>query len=182
MLARQARALHPAGRASFTSTSLCFAQQAKAPVVTESEIILPWNNGPSSKFHHIWLRDHCHCAQCFHPVTKQRLLDTFSIPPHLKPVETQSKHDGLHVQCNLLLNESNIGHDMHQSVYPWDWLLKHSYNPSLAQNPESDLKKELWSSKDMQSAPSVSFHDIMKSRHGLAEWTRLIVCPLSPCC
>lgn len=29
--------------------------------------------------HHIWLRDHCRCAQCFHPVTKQRLVNTFEV-------------------------------------------------------------------------------------------------------
>ena len=29
--------------------------------------------------HNIWLRDHCRCPKCFHPVTKQRLLDTFEV-------------------------------------------------------------------------------------------------------
>lgn len=27
----------------------------------------------------IHLRDHCRCPECFHPVTHQRLLDTFSV-------------------------------------------------------------------------------------------------------
>lgn len=29
--------------------------------------------------HHIWLRDHCRCAECYHPKTKQRLVNTFSV-------------------------------------------------------------------------------------------------------
>lgn len=29
--------------------------------------------------HHLWLRDHCRCPQCFHPVTKQRLFNTFEV-------------------------------------------------------------------------------------------------------
>ena len=29
--------------------------------------------------HHIWLRDHCRCPRCFHPVTKQRLVNTFEV-------------------------------------------------------------------------------------------------------
>ena len=29
--------------------------------------------------HHIWLRDHCRCPSCFHPITKQRLLNTFEV-------------------------------------------------------------------------------------------------------
>ena len=34
--------------------------------------------------HHIWLRDHCRCSECFHARTKQRLLDTFSVSGHLE--------------------------------------------------------------------------------------------------
>ena len=29
--------------------------------------------------HHIWLRDHCRCPECFHSVTKQRLINTFDV-------------------------------------------------------------------------------------------------------
>lgn len=36
--------------------------------------------GPHPVFsHHIWLRDHCRCPECFHPVTKQRLVNTFEV-------------------------------------------------------------------------------------------------------
>ena len=33
----------------------------------------------SADSHNIWLRDHCRCSECYHPVTKQRLLDTFDV-------------------------------------------------------------------------------------------------------
>lgn len=29
--------------------------------------------------HHFWLRDHCRCPECFHQITKQRLVDTFEV-------------------------------------------------------------------------------------------------------
>lgn len=38
-----------------------------------------WPSGIESRFHHIWLRDHCRCVECFHPKTKQRLLNTFQV-------------------------------------------------------------------------------------------------------
>jgi trimethyllysine dioxygenase len=28
---------------------------------------------------HFWLRDHCLCEACHHPITKQRLVDTFEV-------------------------------------------------------------------------------------------------------
>src|SRR5690606_32831271 len=32
-----------------------------------------------------WLRDHCGCAACHHPETRQRLVDTFALPADLMP-------------------------------------------------------------------------------------------------
>lgn len=29
--------------------------------------------------HSFWLRDHCHCSECYHTVTKQRLVNTFKV-------------------------------------------------------------------------------------------------------
>lgn len=29
--------------------------------------------------HNLWLRDHCRCSECYHHVTKQRLLNTFDV-------------------------------------------------------------------------------------------------------
>ena len=40
---------------------------------------LPWRYHTLTSSHHIWLRDHCRCPSCFHPVTKQRLLNTFEV-------------------------------------------------------------------------------------------------------
>lgn len=60
--------------------------------------------------HHIYLRDHCRCSECFHPITKQRLLNTFEvslkairltskIPPDIKPTEVDPTEEQLHVKC-----------------------------------------------------------------------------------
>ncbi|KAH9068175.1 hypothetical protein EDB83DRAFT_636043 [Lactarius deliciosus] len=65
----------------------------------EREVFIQWDGTTRSKFHHIWLRDHCRCPRCFHSVTKQRLINTFEIPPGLEPVSTRSTADGLQVVC-----------------------------------------------------------------------------------
>jgi hypothetical protein len=74
--------------------------------------------------HNIWLRDHCRCSECFHPVTKQRLVDTFDvsghprfplrfvslltrafgplqIPADIAPLSVESKSHGLEVTCKF---------------------------------------------------------------------------------
>lgn len=71
--------------------------------------------------HHIWLRDHCRCSSCFHPITKQRLVNMFEvtlvfmpllvysalswhqIPPDIKPIRLHPSTKGLEVACTSLL-------------------------------------------------------------------------------
>lgn len=47
-------------------------------------IEIAFAGGRSHLFALAWLRDHCGCATCHHPDTRQRLLDTFALPADLK--------------------------------------------------------------------------------------------------
>ena len=68
----------------------------------------------------MWLRDHCRCPKCFHPVTKQRLLNTFDvrtlslyvlvfshvipqIPKDIAPILVESQSAGLEVTCVFII-------------------------------------------------------------------------------
>ena len=46
---------------------------------TSDRVAIRWASGIESRFHHVWLRDHCRCPECYHPKTKQRLLNTFAV-------------------------------------------------------------------------------------------------------
>ncbi|KAF1316769.1 Trimethyllysine dioxygenase, partial [Globisporangium splendens] len=46
----------------------------------ERAVAVTWDDGFAAKFHKLWLRDHCTCPACLHPETKQRQIDTASIP------------------------------------------------------------------------------------------------------
>ena len=41
-----------------------------------------------SDFHPLWLRDNCHCPECVHPDTKQKLLDTAGLDVRVHISET----------------------------------------------------------------------------------------------
>ncbi|CAI5730359.1 unnamed protein product [Hyaloperonospora brassicae] len=51
-----------------------------AELVTEQAVRVTFEDGASAKFHKLWLRDHCSCVHCRHPDTRQRQVDTASIP------------------------------------------------------------------------------------------------------
>lgn len=81
------RAMMRAPRASPMALRRGFTAVANAARVTrvdelpsEQAVRVTFEDGASAKFHKLWLRDHCRCPQCLHPDTKQRQLDTASIP------------------------------------------------------------------------------------------------------
>ncbi|KAI0711887.1 mitochondrial protein [Cerioporus squamosus] len=129
--------------------------------IDDKKVVLGWDTTTYSRFHHIWLRDHCRCPQCFHSHTKQRLVNTFEIPPEIKPTHVESKPEGLEVQWP--------SSQPHKSVYPWSWLRYNSYDPPLAR-PEKP-EKILWGSKILKSPPTVTYEEAMASDdRGLYKW------------
>ncbi|KAG2347921.1 Trimethyllysine dioxygenase [Suillus weaverae] len=126
----------------------------------EHKVSILWGPQRWSRFHHIWLRDHCRCPDCFHPITKQRLLNTFEIPADIKPIHVQGSTDGLEVVWPGTSTES------HSSVYPWTWLQANTYDPALQTTPS---QKVLWGSKIEKSPPSVTYTEVMDDK-GLHKW------------
>ncbi|EPS97660.1 hypothetical protein FOMPIDRAFT_1024946 [Fomitopsis schrenkii] len=129
--------------------------------IDERKVIVGWDTHTWSRYHHIWLRDHCRCPQCFHPVTKQRLVNTFEIPSDVRPVAVESKPDGLEVTWPSV--------QPHTSFYPWSWLRQNSYDPPLSR--PSAPEKILWGSKILQDPPTVTYEEVMaEDERGVFKW------------
>ncbi|RDB28690.1 Trimethyllysine dioxygenase [Hypsizygus marmoreus] len=134
------------------------------PIISSGDrkVAVGWDTRTWSRFHNIWLRDHCRCPKCFHPVTKQRLLNTFEIPPDIKPVRIESKPQGLEVSWPST--------EPHISLYPWSWLQRNSYDPVIKKT-ETVPEKILWGAKIEQSPPSVTYEEAMAGDDkGLFKW------------
>lgn len=165
----------PATSSSASSTTNSYPDGGPATpgVTTDAKsrsVYITWASGITSKFHNIWLRDHCRCPQCYHPTTKQRLLNTFEIAPDSQPISAEATTEGLLIHWPLLPSErtatassspssstaaaaSDVSHDSagagvvprHPSLYPWRWLMRNSYSPVLsdpitASSDDSGLK------------------------------------------
>ncbi|KAI6004337.1 Trimethyllysine dioxygenase [Pisolithus marmoratus] len=121
-----------------------------------------------SHFHHVWLRDHCRCANCFHPVTKQRLVNTFQIPRGIKPIHHHASTEGLEIVWPSPSTER------HSSFYPWSWLREHAYDP-LPQLEHRATERVLWGSKIARSPPTITYEEVMeKGDAGLYKWLSTI--------
>ncbi|ODQ83140.1 hypothetical protein BABINDRAFT_81523 [Babjeviella inositovora NRRL Y-12698] len=130
-----------------------------------AEITLQWAD-TSSAYHLIWLRDHCHCEQCYHSVTKQRLLNIIDIP------------EDLSITSASLDNAKSLSitwNDGHISVFLADFLWLHSYNPILETSKIPSATEhatlKLWDVKEIYAAPPlVNFKDVMDSEAGVDDW------------
>ncbi|PFH53122.1 hypothetical protein AMATHDRAFT_1547 [Amanita thiersii Skay4041] len=134
------------------------------PVVSmdERKVSIGWDAQTWSRFHNMWLRDHCRCPHCFHPVTKQRLVNTFEIPTNIAPTRVAAMPDGLEV--------SWPGIQPHVSLYPWSWLQTNSYDPPMV-NKDIKTEKILWGSKIEQSPPTMTYEEVMaEDEGGLFKW------------
>ncbi|KAA8914282.1 hypothetical protein FN846DRAFT_789918 [Sphaerosporella brunnea] len=140
------------------------------PVVSEHheisfddrKVLIPWEEGKTSHFQHLWLRDHCQCSECRHPETMQRLLDTFSIPKNIKPEEVKGIKEGLVIKWR----------NGHESKFSWDWLHLHSYSPRLERYISPQF--HLWGAEIFQNAPEVEYEAVMESDEGVAVWASKI--------
>lgn len=116
------------------------------------------------------MRDGCQCEKCYHPITKQRLQDTFKIPENIAPKEA-TKDD----ENNLVITWND--EEGHQSKYTSFWLNLHSYNPVLvpAAEKEANLKRKLWNVEQIKKNwPEVDCEKIMTSDEGVKEWVKNI--------
>ncbi|KAJ3020001.1 hypothetical protein HKX48_001458 [Thoreauomyces humboldtii] len=141
-------------------------------VEVDGTVAVRFPDGSVSRFHGIWLRDHCRCPSCFHPVTKQRLVDTSAIPLSIKPAVMSVEGD----QLSILWETE----DAHRSLVSLDWLRTNSYAPKLgppvaASTPYAAPQrvKRLWDASIADSLPTVQYADVMnpaRDEVGLAAW------------
>lgn len=127
----------------------------------DDQVKVVWKDGQQSHFHNIWLRDNCHCEQCYYSATKQRLLNSATINEDIAPSKLELESGSLKIVWDQ---------DSHVSLFPFDWVYLHSYNPVLVPLDEKvagekdALKMHHWNVADISNnLPTVDFNTVMKS-------------------
>ncbi|RUP52101.1 trimethyllysine dioxygenase [Jimgerdemannia flammicorona] len=129
-------------------------------VTLDNKIRVNWHDGQQSQYHNVWLRDHCRCPECYHQLTRQRLVNTFKIPTDIRPSDLTLKKDTIEVTW---------ANDSHKSIYPLTWLRQHSYDPPLA-DPKTTEIPIFWGAEIAENPPTVQFDDVMHSDSALSHW------------
>ncbi|SCV70474.1 BQ2448_1868 [Microbotryum intermedium] len=162
-------------RRSFATSNASASTSSAHPTVnqdaqTPRAVTVTFANGKKTSFHYLWLRDHCRDARSYHPATKQRLVDTPTIPRDLTPQSVEANSDGLFVTWPADTYPSS---QAYTSFFPWTFLLEHSYEPALdGRIPPKD--KVLWTSEIANDPPMVEYDQVMGSEQGVFEWVKRI--------
>ena len=124
-------------------------------------VVVTWDDGGRSTFHHLWLRDNCPCPSCRHPSVPERLVDTLSIADDVAPGAV-----GVSATGGLDVTWASDGH---RSTFAANWLDEHAYDDG----PRFEAPaRTLWSDGTVTPPPEVAYAAVMDSEAGLLDWLR----------
>jgi len=112
---------------------------------------LGWDNGHSSEFHPLWLRDNCRCTECGDPAVGYRNLRLSALDPDCKP-------DSLRIDSSNVLITWQDGHE---SCFHAEWLHEHDYDNQLRQSRA--FKPILWDDEFRRNPPTYDYAEVNSS-------------------
>ncbi|CAN9094217.1 unnamed protein product [Alternaria alternata] len=104
----------------------------------------------------IWLRDNCQCGSCMHDTTKQRLLDTFSIPEDISIKSHWIEGEGEDPTFKIEWS------DGHESRYLRSFLAQTTTTEDFkAIQRQGLVELNLWDSRIASNPPTQAYHHVM---------------------
>ena len=132
----------------------------------EDATVLEWEDGTRSSFHHIWLRDHCRCSDCYNAETHQKQQNLLGIS-NLSPKDIQTKEDELLITWP----------DDHVTRFTASWLRQHTYDDAgneklKPESCEAGVNLYLWDKEMIESnkPPHLRFEQVLEDE---LEWLKL---------
>ena len=129
-------------------------------LIDRASLEVAWDDGTTTRYPWIWLRDHAHDDDTLHPVTQQRQLDTASVPVSL------TAHDVALLDGAL---EIGWGDGSPASVLPVEFLAR--FRIPVPPRAAVDTDVRLWDAASIAAdTPTVAWEDVMESEDGVAAW------------
>jgi trimethyllysine dioxygenase len=132
--------------------------------VSEHGLDVRWDDGLTSEYPWLWLRDHAHDDATLHPVTQQRQLYTAGVAPDLHGVAAQ-----------IVGNDVSVtwGDDEPPSVLPIEFLAR--FRRPRPARTAVDVERVLWDGTLIaEQWPTVPYESVIDSDDGVADWLRRV--------
>lgn len=112
--------------------------QALSIAHDKTQINIDWQDGHSSEFLAVWLRDHCQMPESRDSHSGQRLMNVTDFPLDVT-IESITALDEQHIEI--------IFSPLHRSVFSLNWLEENAYDKHLPTDIYSEQNKFLWDSE-----------------------------------
>ena len=117
-----------------------------------------WSDGRVSRFHHIWLRDNCPCAQCVHQITKEQMFELVTVAPDIYPMAVAIDGEG-----SLAISWAD-----HESQIHSGWLRANCYSEEARKDRRNE--RVTWDTSTLAEPPTFDGAAIMADDAALLEW------------
>jgi alpha-ketoglutarate-dependent taurine dioxygenase/DUF971 family protein len=124
-------------------------RQLKSAAMGDGVIELEWSDKSHNRFHPIWLRDNCRCAECGEPAIGYRSLQLTSLDLNLVPRNLTHTPDQLRITWE----------DGHESCYAASWLDEYAYDNGA--RAARAFKAEVWNDALRASPPGYDFSEVV---------------------
>lgn len=121
-------------------------------------LTVTWEDGATTAYPWIWLRDHAHDEATFHPVTMQRNIHTASIDPGLSGTAVELSGEDVSISWS----------DGDRSSIPVEFLAQ--YRTPRAASTSLGIDQVLWDAETIVPTPSTPYEAIMNTDDGLLDW------------
>jgi trimethyllysine dioxygenase len=123
-----------------------------------TSLTVTWDDGTTTTYPWIWLRDHAHDEETFHPITMQRNIHTASIPRDIAATDVKAA-DG------ELAFEWSTGD---RSTVPVAFLAQ--FRTPRTASTSLGIEPILWDAEMIKETPTAPYDAIMHSDEGLLDW------------
>lgn len=150
---------------------LCRFQATKVQQIEHGQaadfVKVGWEDGTTSRFPFLYLREKCQCHSCFHESSQQRILHMKNLDLDSKPLSTTVKDNGDKIEV--------LWHDNHVSEFNSKWL----YNKTLPEynhgsKRESIIREgaQIWDKTF--TIPTFEFKGLLGEEHSLLDWLQTL--------
>jgi trimethyllysine dioxygenase len=123
-----------------------------------------WDDGVTSRYPWLWVRDHAHDEATLHPVTQQRQLHTAGVRRDLRGVAVIVAGEQVEVEWSDATPASRL---------PITFL--DSFRTPGPANIDVPVERVLWDAASIaEQWPTVEYEAVMASDEGVAEWLELV--------
>ncbi|NEP11551.1 MAG: DUF971 domain-containing protein [Symploca sp. SIO2C1] len=141
------------------------AFRIESVATVDNGVQITWKDGHESFYHNLWLRDACHCPECFQQDTlslnsgEGKGHDPLKMP--LKPITEKVKCDR-EGNLDIIWGGEELGH---HSVFDPSWLRVHCQKDSALKQRR---KPQLWDAS--VSIHHFDYHEVMQDNDALLLW------------